>query len=327
MSLKDRIVAEIQATGPMTVARYMELALSDPEEGYYMTRDPLGASGDFITAPEISQIFGELCGIWLAENWYRQNQPEANLVELGPGRGTLMDDVLRATRHALEFHKHIQVHMVETSPILRAMQQEKLKAAHPYITWHERLPEGDRPLFLIANEFFDALPIHQYIGEEERKIIVTENGLEFQPEHGAVRETCPCGIEIVTRIARRIARCGGAALIIDYGYRQGSGDTLQAMRRHRYDKILQEPGKVDLTAHVNFLALAEAAKKAGAKASSVFSQREFLERMGGRMRAERLARPDVLLGYERLVNERQMGGLFLALAITPERTVAPVFEE
>lgn len=357
MTLESRIAEEIRHTGPITVARYMELALADPEGGYYTNRDPLGMTGDFITAPEISQIFGELCGIWLAESWINQGLTHASLVEPGPGRGTLMADGLRATKHVGGFHEHIDVTMVEISPVLRAAQEKTLKGKHPRIRWTGRIPQEERPLLLVANEFFDALPIHQYIASEggwhERLVTLPEKGagLTFSRsgkvhdarlpkglQAGTIVEESPVSVEVMKSIADRIARHGGAALVIDYGYfrldgMHSTGDTLQAVRGHQFHDVLHAPGSADITAHVNFSALAEAAESMGAQASPILSQRDFLSRMGAKQRAEQLLRhaqsdairDQIMAGYERLTSSTAMGDLFLVLAVTPKGVHAPVF--
>lgn len=357
MTLEARIAEEIRHKGPMTVARYMELALADPQGGYYTTRDPLGMSGDFITAPEISQIFGELCGIWLAEAWMHQGLGHAALVEPGPGRGTLMADALRATKRVGGFHENVDVTMVEISPVLRAAQEQALKGKHSHLRWASEIPQEERPLLLMANEFFDALPIHQYIASEkgwhERQVGLPAKGagLTFTrseavyegilPEllpPGSIVERSPVSVEVMTRIASRIAKHGGAALIIDYGYfrlegMHSAGDTLQAVRSHQYHDVLHAPGSADVTAHVDFSALAEAAEAAGAQASPILSQRDFLRRMGAKQRMEQLLRhaqsdairEQIIAGYERLTSPNAMGELFLVLAVTPKGVSAPVF--
>lgn len=356
MTLESRIIAEIREKGAITVARYMELVLGDPEGGYYMTKDPLGLTGDFVTSPEISQVFGELCGIWAAEAWSNQHLGEADLVEFGPGRGTLMADALRATKRVGGFHDHLNVQMVEMSPVLRTAQQRSLYGKHPRVSWHSELPDSDRPLLVLANEFFDALPIHQYVAGEdgwhERLVTLPKrgDGLVFTKSRDAIPllpyllakdsivETCPLAVRIMEGIATRIAKHGGAALIIDYGYMrlhgvQASGSTLQAVRGHQYHDVLQNPGKADVTAHVDFSALADASKRAGARAANILSQREFLQRMGGKMRVDQLVlhaeslsvKDNIKAGFQRLIGQDAMGELFLVLAVTPEGVQAPVF--
>lgn len=357
MTLESRIIAEIREKGPMSVARYMELVLGDPEHGYYMNKDPLGLAGDFVTSPEISQIFGELCGIWIAESWRNQNLGPSDLVEFGPGRGTLMVDALRASKHVGRFHDQINVQMIEMSPTLSAIQQKNLSGKHKAISWMNRLPDSSKPLLLLANEFFDALPIHQYVaradGWHERVLRAAEKGegLRFGERAetyggeiaalmspGTIIETCPLAVGIMTQLATRIARHGGAALVIDYGYAsrppaQSSGDTLQAVFQHQYHDVLHAPGRADITAHVDFSALAAAAEAAGAQATPIITQREFLRRMGGKQRMEQLlrhaasdaVRQNIVTGYERLIAHDKMGELFKVLAITPPGVNATIF--
>ena len=313
--LAHTIRSMIAAEGPMPVARFMALALGHPRYGYYVTRDPLGADGDFTTAPEVSQMFGELLGLWCAEVWrlMRMARP-VRLVELGPGRGTLMRDALRASKVTPEFRSALEVHLVETSPVLRAAQRATLAAPGVPLVWHERpesLPDG--PLLVLANEFVDALPVDQFVkaedGWHERRVGVGADGqfdfvlapptlpgfedrlpprLRRQPP-GALWERREHGP--LSEIARRIALFGGAALVIDYGHARTSfGNTLQAVRAHEYADPLLDPGEADLTAHVDFEALAAAVKQRGARAHGPVSQSVFLRRLGIELRAERLRR-------------------------------------
>ncbi|NNG05333.1 MAG: class I SAM-dependent methyltransferase [Inquilinus sp.] len=353
--LGDRLRREIAARGPMSVARFMAIALDDPQHGYYRTRDPLGRAGDFTTAPEISQIFGELIGIWLVDCWDRLGRPEPfQLVELGPGRGTLTVDALRAARIVPAFAAAAALHLVETSPVLRARQKATLEAADaPAPAWHESLatvPEG--PLLLVANEFFDALPIRQFQraadGWHER-MVGCEDGpggalcftLAPRPSPAATllpaaRADCPIGAvveygeaaeSVAAEIGRRIARTGGGALIADYGHsRPGVGDTLQAVRRHRYADPLADPGETDLTAHVDFSALAAAARESGAAVDGPVAQARWLDAMGIAARAAALkqrATPDqcrdIDSGVERLTAADGMGHLFQMMSIAPQR--------
>ena len=290
-ALRREIAELIAGEGPISVERYMALALSHPRHGYYRSRDPFGAQGDFVTAPEISQMFGELIGLWAADCWARMGEPARfAFVELGPGRGTLMADALRAARIVPRFLEAAQVHLVETSEILRARQRDTLAqagtmAAMP-VTWHEgfaEIPEG--PLILIANEFFDALPIRQYMraGERWRERLIgldgngalafglsakTETALRLDAPEGAIFEMCPDGLALTREIAARLVTNGGAALLIDYGHlRQGFGDTLQAVRRHAFVDPLLAPGEADLTAHVDFAALGRVARDCGGRAA------------------------------------------------------------
>jgi NADH dehydrogenase [ubiquinone] 1 alpha subcomplex assembly factor 7 len=350
-----RVLAErMKRDGPLPVPEYMALCLDDPEHGYYRRADAIGRSGDFITAPEISQMFGELIGLWAAEMWNAGGRPaRLHLVELGPGRGTLMADALRAiARTVPAFHAAIDLHLVEINPRLRAQQKAALGPAQP--TWHESIatvPQG--PAIFIANEFFDALPVRQFeraedgwhercVGFEEstgrfgfaRGAIVNDPPLE--PAHkdartGAIVEISPAGRALATAIAARIAAQGGAALIIDYGApASGAGDTLQAVRRHEKIDTLAAPGESDLTAHVDFAALARAARGAGADAYGPIPQGLFLNRIGIAARAAVLLRTatpaqagDIATASARLIDAAQMGTLFKALALVARNAPAP----
>lgn len=341
--LRDEIAALIAAEGPISVARYMELALGHPKLGYYVTRDPLGRAGDFITAPEISQMFGELIGLWLAQVWLDQGQPESvRLVELGPGRGTLMADLLRAARSVPGLGRALQVHLVETSPVLRQVQAETLRGVVAP-RWHDDLRSvpDDSPLFLVANEFLDALPIHQFMrtGDVWRERLVglvdgqlgfglspaPETALKILGPEGAVLETSPAGHAVTVEIAGRIARSGGAALLIDYGHaRSAFGDTLQAVRNHAFTDPLAVPGEADITAHVDFAAMAASARGAGAVIHGPVEQGAFLTALGLAARAERLmaGKPEeqaaVIAGQrDRLIDAapRGMGALFKVMAV------------
>ncbi len=339
--LAVRLRRSIAQSGPITVAEYMALCLMDPQHGYYTNRDPFGAGGDFITAPEITQMFGELLGLSLAQAWIDQGRPQGVvLAELGPGRGTLMADALRATRGLPGFHAALSVHFVETSPNLRAVQAEQVMGA----VWHDNLrdlPEG--PLFLIANEFFDALPIRQFIrqgdGWAERMVGLAGDDLAFglstpaplaalahrlaDTRDGDLVETCAPATEIAAEIGARIARHGGGALIVDYGDWHSLGDTLQALKQHKPIDPLAVPGDSDLTAHVDFEALALAA--APAIHSRLTPQGVFLERLGITARAEALARglegerlAAHVAAHRRLTHPAEMGDLFKVLGLYPQ---------
>jgi NADH dehydrogenase [ubiquinone] 1 alpha subcomplex assembly factor 7 len=361
--LGDLLARRIRIAGPITVAEYMAEALGHPQYGYYKQGDPFGLAGDFITAPEISQMFGELLGAWCAMVWETMGRPApVRLVELGPGRGTLMADALRGTRKVAGFHAAVDLHMVETSPYLRGRQAETLRQAAPAIapSWHDAFEEvPDGPLLLVTNELFDALPIHQfeYRGGRwlERVVDIDSSGNEFafalrppgaalsvasappQPPHqGMIIEACPAGIGLAAAIGRRAARHGGAALVIDYGHDgSGGGDSLQAVRRHGKHDVLSEPGTADLAAHVDFGALARAAREAGASVYGPISQNTLLERLGIKLRAgslERNATPEqataIQAATERLLHLEQMGTLFKALAIAaPILPAPPGFDE
>ncbi len=350
----------IAAAGPITVAEYMAEALGHPEHGYYMRRDPFGQAGDFTTAPEVSQIFGELIGLWCRVVWEAMGRPApVNLVELGPGRGTLMADALKAAASSsggTAFAAALRLHLVETSPALRRRQRQTLAATHPNVkpVWLDRfedVPQG--PLLLVANEFFDALPVHQYIrsGDQwlERKVGV-ENGrfafalepVTVPPElagvsdvvDGSLVEVCPAAEVLTGRIATRIARFGGAALVIDYGHRRSApGDTLQAVRNHAYAGVLDAPGEADLTHHVDFEALIRAATAAGAVPFGAIPQMVFLSRLGIAARADALLAKATRTQAEairsaahRLLHPREMGEIFKAVAlIHPALPVPPGF--
>ena len=283
---------------------------------YYATRDPLGAGGDFTTAPEMSQMFGELVGAALADCWRRAGGPaDAIYVELGPGRGTLAADALRVLR-AAGFAG--EVHLVETSPMLRERQGERVPEAH----WHDSVEElPARPLLLVANEFLDALPVRQHVGAAERRVTVAAGGLAFDRD-GDIVETSPARDEVVHAVATCLAAMGGVALFIDYGHdRSAAGDTLQAVRAHRSAPVFASPGEQDLTAHVDFEAVANAAHGAGADATSVVTQRDWLNRLGIGSRATALAncnpaRADELAAaVQRLTGRDEMGELFKVIAI------------
>jgi len=354
MTLKSRIAALIEAQGPMSVAQFMTLALLDPRDGYYATRDPLGAAGDFTTAPEISQMFGEMVGLWLLQCWADQGAPRnPRLVELGPGRGTLMADILRTCAVAKDFLVDLEVVLIEASPVLQEIQAEKLRGqdlmTRADVSWQAQFDDSlaDRPLFLVANEFFDALPLRQYVktprGWCERMVTVNpQGGLAFAlapvplppsaiPEdrqgapEGGVYESAPAATALLEDIAGIIAARGGAALVMDYGYgaAAGFGETLQAVGGHRFAEALAEPGSADLSAHVDFAALARAARRGGAHVSGPVTQGAFLAGIGLTERAEQLmkAHPasaaDLLAATERLIAADKMGALFKALAVTP----------
>jgi NADH dehydrogenase [ubiquinone] 1 alpha subcomplex assembly factor 7 len=341
-SVSERLARLIADSGPISVAHYM----AEANAHYYCTRDPLGAAGDFITAPEISQMFGELIGVWLAELWDRAGRPDnACYVELGPGRGTLAVDALRAMRAA---GLTPPVELVEISPALREAQQERLPAAR----WHDgadSLPQ-DGPLLIVANEFFDALPIRQIVATEHgwRERMVGRDGASFVPAAGppvpveaipaalraapagTVLETSPASAAIMRGLADRIARQGGAALIVDYGHvRTNAGETLQAISGHRFADPWHDPGERDLTAHVDFEALGDAARAGGAEVHGPVEQGAWLETMGIEHRAATLARAsperadEIHQARHRLVSPDAMGRLFKAMAVTAPRWPLP----
>jgi NADH dehydrogenase [ubiquinone] 1 alpha subcomplex assembly factor 7 len=344
-ALATRIASLIAVEGPLSVAQFMTLCLHDPAGGAYGARDPIG--GDFITAPEISQTFGELLGLWTVQAWHDQGRPDGvRLVELGPGRGTLMADALRAIAAAApDFLAKAEVTLVEASPILESLQRDRLKTSTVDISWNKHFDSTltDRPLFLLANEFFDCLPVRQFVkttrGWHERMVTAENGTLAFalaptpvpssmippdraEAPDGGVYETAPAALALTEEIAAAIAAMGGAALIIDYGYDQpGFGETLQAVAGHKFAEVLTEPGESDLSAHVDFRALAKAAQNGGAATYGPVTQCNFLADLGIGPRAEQLmiANPtqarSIADAVDRLVNPEKMGALFKVLAI------------
>jgi SAM-dependent MidA family methyltransferase len=360
--LADKIKAIIRQTGPISVTDYFALCLADPEHGYYKTRDPFGSSGDFITAPEVSQLFGEMIGIFLVHAWQSHLMPKGpvRLVEIGPGRGTMMADMLRVIRRlAPKLYDIATVHLVETSDKLSGMQSETLAEHAGKISWHkgfDEVPTGF--LLLAANEFFDAVPIRQFIktssGFRERLVGLGENDeLAFtagfggvdpdllpddhrnQPQ-GAIAEVAPTRAAIMQAIADRLFASGGTALFIDYGHLEaGFGDTLQAVLDHRFDPPLAHPGVADLTSHVDFAALAEVARDRGVHVNGMMSQGAFLLDLGIAERAGVLGsgkdagrQAEIRAAVSRLVGdgEGEMGELFKVLAISSPQTLLQPFE-
>ena len=359
--LETEVRRRITASGAMPVAQYMTLCLTHPQLGYYVTRDPIGAKGDFVTAPEISQMFGELVGLWAAATWRLMGSPESvRLIELGPGRATMMLDALRALHTMPEFRKAITLHLVEVSPKLEERQRQALSGVDVPVHWHASLtdvPEG--PTIILANEFFDALPVHQAVmcadGWHERVVKIADNGsLQFSHARDpiplfdqmlppALREA-PIGAifewradAVALELGRRVAHNKGAALVIDYGHAQSAvGDTFQAVGRHDFVNPLREPGKVDLTAHVDFQALSHAAGSLGARVLGPISQADLLRRLGIETRAEALKKgspigrnAEINSALTRLTAEQGtgMGKLFKALAVVdPQLGEPPAFE-
>ena len=342
MTLAEVIAGRIAAAGPITLAEYMAECLLHPTLGYYTTRDPFGAGGDFTTAPEISQMFGELLGLALAQAWLDQGAPgRIVLAELGPGRGTLMADVLRATRGVPGFHAALTVCLVEVSPVLRARQAQALAGYAP--VWCDTVPDLPQgPLFLLANEFFDALPIRQFrregAGWRERMVGLTGGDLGFglgpvaavpglpQVGAGTIVEMCPAAAGIVAEVSGRIAGHGGVAVIVDYGAWGSQGDTFQALKSNAFADPLADPGQADLTAHVDFAALAAASPLAHA----YLTQGEYLGRLGIAARAARLAErlggdrlQSHLAATRRLTDAAEMGSLFKVLVLYPATCPQP----
>lgn len=351
--LSRKLKQKISAEGSISVEDYMGLCLTDAEHGYYRTGQPLGTDGDFITAPEISQMFGELIGLWSAALWQAMGEPrQFKLIELGPGRGALMSDALRAIRAVPGFLNALEMHLIEISEVLRAGQRRML-APYGLPAWHEELsavPAG--PAVIIANEFFDALPIRQYIrangGWRERRIGLAGKGrlaftlgeparlapgddpLPEEAEEGGIAEQRPAAAKVIQEFARRARAAPLAALTIDYGYERGYGDTFQAVRRHHYADPFCSPGESDLTAHVDFAALARAAKAEGLAVWGPMFQGEFLLRLGLEIRCERLLqhataqqRAAIMAGVHRLVDPAAMGTLFKVMVMTDAGLGAP----
>ena len=339
------LVRRIQAAGPIRLADYMAECLLDPEHGYYATRDPFGAAGDFITAPEISQMFGEVLGLCLAQTWLDQGRPPAfTLAELGPGRGTLMADVLRATARVPGFHAAAKVVLIEASATLRARQRATL-GEHPVQWLDNAVALPDAPLYLLANEFFDALPIRQFTRTAQgwaetmvglkggqltlgRSASLTLTQLDHRladTKPGDVIELCPAAAAIMQAISSRITHHGGLALILDYGGWISNGDTFQALKAHQFTDPLHAPGEADLTAHVDFAALA-----AHAPRHAYTTQGAFLTALGIDARAAQLAARltgSPLLAHHaalhRLTAPTEMGQLFKALAVFPANAPHP----
>jgi SAM-dependent MidA family methyltransferase len=341
LSLAEQIDTQIRANGPMSLATYMSLCLGHPRDGYYTVGRPIGAAGDFITAPEISQIFGELIGFFFVNLWQQMGQPTSfTLLELGPGRGTLMQDALRAATKADGFENALHLQLFESNANLRGEQEKRLGKYSPY--WSTELDAvSTDPLFVVANEFFDALPVAQYVktddGWHERLVGLKDDVRTFglapapipesaAPEavHGAfpgeMLEISRAAAETMQRLARKVSVQGGAILAIDYGYgKTQTGETLQAVKDHAFADPLEAPGEADISAHVNFEVLAAAAKATGLAVPALANQGEWLLRLGMGERAKALARANpaeagnIARAVERLTSPEQMGTLFKVL--------------
>ncbi|MEQ9491778.1 MAG: SAM-dependent methyltransferase [Alphaproteobacteria bacterium] len=355
--LEADLKRRIERDGPIPVSEFMAFALGHSEHGYYIKKDPFGAAGDFITAPEISQCFGELVGVWAVAIWHMAGRPDpVTFVELGPGRGTLMADALRAASQRPDFLKAVRVHLVETSPVLRQSQEKALVRCELPTppAWHDSLdtvPAG--PAIIVANEFFDALPIRQIVqteaGWRERMVGLVDGDLTFLADAhtpdmtpmvparlrsaarpGDLFEICPAAETAIESMARRIASDGLSALFFDYGHAQSAlGDTFQAVHHHESVDVLSSPGDVDLTAHVDFEALADSANRF-ALCHGPVTQGDFLRRLGIEVRRDTLvanATPQqadlVRSGVHRLTAADEMGTLVKVLAVTPRGVGAP----
>ncbi len=360
-TLVCKLKRRIASAGAITLAHYMEACLGDPEFGYYATRDPFGVEGDFITAPEISQIFGELIGLWCVSVWRDMGAPSPlRLVELGPGRATLMADALRAVRLVPEFLQATHIHLVETSPVLRGTQSTNLRATPMRPLWHHRL--GDVPggaAIVIANEFLDALPVRQFERREgawfERCVGVSDTGgfifctapapletpdmlpasVRVGAKDGDIAEIRPGAEALVEDLAGRAKHHPLAALVIDYGHRVSApGETLQAVKAHEFSDPLAMPGEADLTAHVDFAELGGTAVKNGLQVHGPIPQADFLNALGLRERCARLMekapekdRELIASGAKRLADRAQMGEHFKVMALTSEGLTPPPFAE
>jgi NADH dehydrogenase [ubiquinone] 1 alpha subcomplex assembly factor 7 len=350
-TLLDEIKTLIAEEGPITVERYMEAALTHPDFGYYMNRDPFGATGDFTTSPEISQMFGELIGLWAAEVWSSMGSPSPiHLVELGPGRGTLMSDALRAARIVPEVRAALDVWLVETSPTLAAMQHELLLDCGVAVAWAQSLKEVPAgPAIIVGNEFLDALPVRQFVrvsGQWRERVVRLDNEgrlafdvaptpelhIQANAPNGEVLEVNPAGHRFMFELGARLTTQGGAALLVDYGHSvTGFGDTLQALRAHRSVDPLAAPGDCDLTAHVDFAAMARSASAAGAAVYGPIDQGDFLRAIGIDLRTKALvdrAGPERAEELQQARNrlagkaKGEMGALFKAMAVA-DRKLAP----
>jgi NADH dehydrogenase [ubiquinone] 1 alpha subcomplex assembly factor 7 len=358
-TLLDKIRQHIVEHGPMSISEYMSACLGDPAFGYYATRDPFGKAGDFTTAPEISQVFGELIGAWCAVVWQQMGQPApVRLIELGPGRGTLMADALRAASMAEAFRSAIDVRLIETSSALRSVQEEQLARSKIKPHWHQRLEDVDPgAAIIVANEFLDALPVRQFARLDgawhERCVHVKGDGsLEIRPSErafenmdiippaitkdardGDMAEIRPQAEEIVATMAARAESAPVAALFIDYGHDQSvPGETLQAVHAHEYSDPLTAPGDADLTAHVDFGQLGDAARDLGLHVHGPMTQGAFLLSLGLKERCEKLVahaspeqREDITSGAQRLADPAQMGDLFKVIAMTNRGIQPPPF--
>ncbi len=355
--LFDNLKLRVLSEGSLTLADFMGEALGNSEHGYYKNESPIGESGDFITSPEISQMFGELIGLWSAVCWKQLGCPQKfNFIELGPGRGTLLVDAIRAARGVPGYLDALEFHLVETSPILTQCQKQSLLQIKNNLVWHEHfdhVPGG--PFFLIGNEFLDALPIRQYLGAAgewyERIITLNDDCSAFcwstSPipasinfpiptdfvgcNDGVIWEICSEARKIVSSISSALQKWGGVAAFIDYGYdKQLGGDTFQAVRHHKYVNPLMAPGLADLTAHVDFEALKLLAEEKGIKVSGPITQRVFLSRLGIRQRSERLMngvtqhqKSVIKTGLKRLIDDNKMGSLFKVIALSYPKTFKP----
>lgn len=360
IDLNKHLIKLIKLHGPITVSSYMTEVLTNPKYGYYVNQDPFGATGDFITAPEVSQMFGELIGLWFADIWLKMEKPfKVHLIELGPGKGTLMSDFLRVLKVLPEFLERIELHLVEASPQLIEVQKEKFKNHTGKLTWHETVKSAldaaedeDGATFIIANEFFDALPIRQFqkgdLGWHERMVTVDENGYGLIPmlspfpvhevklpdslkvaDLHSVIEVSPMADYITGIIAEHIKKYSGAALFIDYGYTEyRTGETMQAIEKHKYAHIFERPGHADLSAHVNFRKILDIIEHSELKSLGPAFQGQFLNDMGIEERVKTLCKDktpkeqkDIISSLKRLVAPDEMGTLFKVVGMVSDTEI------
>ncbi|MEM7619231.1 MAG: SAM-dependent methyltransferase [Pseudomonadota bacterium] len=357
--LEQKLIERILADGPISVADFMQASLTDKTHGYYTSKQPIGSDGDFITAPEISQIFGELIGLWAGDVWHNMGSPKPIILcELGPGKGTLMQDALRALKHVPEFLDHVHIHLVESNPYLRDLQRTKLEDIHLSIEWHEclsDLPEG--PVIVIANEFLDALPVQQFQRKEphwyERMVGVRQSAgaqyFEFiinnepaqtldlshpdieHAEERAILEIRPFEKTLLTELSRRSKNAHTCLLMIDYGHEDdGFGDTLQAVKSHHFSDPLKHIGLSDLTTHVNFARLKAQSLQLGLSCFGPMSQGAFLMQLGANLRLQQLLkaatpeqRNELVSGVSRLVSPDKMGVLFKVMVVCCAQLAKP----
>ncbi len=351
--LRGFLKRHIIDSGPVDVGAFMSIVLGHPRYGYYMRQNPIGRGGDFTTSPEISQMFGEMLGAWTAQLWMQMDKPAPlALIDCGPGQGTMMADILRATKNVDAFHRALRVLLIEISPALKTLQKEKLKEYLPQ--WISGLSkyESRAPFILLANEFLDALPVRQFVRGESgwaERVVALKDGefvfdvAEAAAQHieeldarydaapGDIVEISPVRTNFFRQVCRKVKYCGGAALFIDYGHlRRLPGETLQAVRAHAYCDVLEDVGSADLTAHVDFAALQEIAEAENVHVCGPVTQGEFLKRLGIEARAHALLekaeysqRNDILTALVRLTDERNMGELFKVMAIVPDENVKP----
>ena len=360
--LKARLIEKINAEGPLTVAEYMTLCLLDPVDGYYPTRDPLGSDGDFITAPEISQMFGEVLGLWCIQSWYDLGRPERlQLVEFGPGSGIMMSDILRSAKLETDFLNALRVTLVEVSPALEAVQAKTLAEAPCSVSWAKDLDDVEAGVTLIlGNEYFDCLPIRQFIqkdhfagmaGWQERMVMVQDGQLSYGVSPVAISKTLQASLpeaqsdakndelleisltaaQVLDQLKTRCEENFTRALFIDYGPEMTEfGDTLQALKRHEKVGVFSDPGSTDLTARVDFGALTQIARKIDLPVTPAVHQREFLSKLGLELRAVNLSRakPDAKnkIGRQlhRLTASDEMGELFKAICFQSHGLMVPL---